>query len=441
MSSPSAFEIGRNVGNNLGNAFAKVKDENAIERILSDAMGSGDPEVLQNSIGKILSQVSPERQGVAMQYLQNAYSNVQKRQDQSKIEARDKAAAQEAGYTYGAPPQVQGQQVKDRAKEGRLSSYGLGAQPGQQQPGGQMGQPGQMQPALAGNPAQPAAGQPPQGAPQQPKQIGNVLEAMDDQQLRLLTGHPDREVSEPAKAILKGRDEERNLNQKKNDNWTKFGMERAKKVLDKAEDISHTLPVKKTALKLMVDSIANQDLSFWTPDNLAEVTGIEAFRTMEGALFKTAAKEYFLGSIARAGARPNQWIEQQISDMLTKIGRSRGANLSVSRALQNELDIDEERVRLTEEIFSDLRSQEKDIGDLGPMVNSRLAKFAEQKQNELFNDLRAIKAIEEGKTQKFHKVAQGTQVSPYMVDALLNAFNNDPEKALQEAKKLGYSVE
>lgn len=115
MSSPSPFQVGREIGNNLGSAFAKVKDENAIERILSDAMGTGDPGVLQDSIGKILSQVSPERQGVAMQYLQNAYSNVQKKQEQSKLEAKEKAAAEQGGYTYGAPAQVQTQQVRNQA--------------------------------------------------------------------------------------------------------------------------------------------------------------------------------------------------------------------------------------------------------------------------------------------------------------------------------------
>jgi len=31
------------------------------------------------------------------------------------------------------------------------------------------------------------------------------------------------------------------------------------------------------------------------------------------------------------------------------------------------------------------------------------SKFAEQKQNELFNDLRAIKSISDDKPQKFHK--------------------------------------
>lgn len=434
MSSPSPFEIGRLVGNNLNKSFSRQRDNSAIETILSEAMNSGSPESLQNSIGKILSQVSPERQGLAVQYLQNAYNNIQKRNEATRLEGIQKQAAQEGGYTFGAPPQVQTQQLKDKAKQQRLSQYGLGGDPNA---------PSNLPNADNGTPQYlgGAGGETSPNTPQMPKPGESVFKRLNDDQLVTLTGAPDREVSEPAKAELKRRDEDRKANLKKNENWTKFGMERAKKVLDKAEEIAHSLPVKNTALKLMVDSIANKNLGFFSPDNLAEITGIEAFRSPEGALFKTAAKEYFLGNISRAGARPNQWIEQQIADMMTKVGRSTEANLSVARALQNETALDEERVRLTEEIFNQLRSEDKDVGELGSMVNGRLAKFAEQKQNELFNDLRAIKAIGEGKPQKFHKVAQGTKISPYMVDALLSAFNNDPDKALNEAKKLGYSIE
>lgn len=440
MGSPSPFDIGRTIGNNFQKSQTKQRDSSAIESILAEAMSTGTPEALQNSIGKILSQVSPERQGVAVQYLQNAYQNVQKRNDTSKQEQIAREAAKQAGYTHGAPAQVQAQQVKDAAKQGRLAQYGLGGDNNAPAnlPNAENGTP----PYLGGVPGnQRQEGEQNPNLTERPKPPGSVFKRMTDDQLVTLTGAPDREVSEPAKAELKRRDEERKIDQKGKENWTKFGMERAKKVLDKAEEISQTLPVKNTALKLMVDSIANKDLSFWSPDNLAEITGIEAFRSPEGAIFKTAAKEYFLGNISRAGARPNQWIEQQIADMMTKIGRSTEANLSVARALQNETAIDEERVRLTEETFAQLRKEGKDVGDLGTMVNSRLSKFAEQKQNELFNDLRAIKAVGEGKPQKYHKVAQGTEISPYMVDALLGSFNNDPEKALQEAKKLGYAVE
>ena len=83
MSSPSAFDIGRQVGTNFANVRQTAKDESAIESILSQAMNTGDPAIVQNSIGQILSQVSPERQGVALQYLQNTFNNLQQKQKEN----------------------------------------------------------------------------------------------------------------------------------------------------------------------------------------------------------------------------------------------------------------------------------------------------------------------------------------------------------------------
>lgn len=114
MGNPSPFDIGRAVGDNFGNAFTKQRDNSAIESIITEAMNSGDPKVLQNSIGKMLSQVSAERQGPAIQYLQNAYNNVQQKQKEQKLEELGREAAKQGKYTYGAPPQVQAQEVRNQ---------------------------------------------------------------------------------------------------------------------------------------------------------------------------------------------------------------------------------------------------------------------------------------------------------------------------------------
>lgn len=429
MGAPSPFEVSRAIGTNLNNSFNRVKDENAIERILSEANQSGDPAVLQGAISKILSQVAPERQGAAVQHLQSLTQNIQEKQKLQR-EEKEKLRQREAATKYGVdadlPPALQAEIYKQKAKGDRLNSiYGTGGQPANP-----VGQP-------MAQPQQQITGQEPsvnQNVPQQ-----SFLRGLSDDQLVLYSGHPDKEISEPAKQELKRRQEERTIDQKKEDSKIKRHTDLSQKVLEKADQIAEALPQKKSALGLMKDAIVNRDLSFWSRDNLAELTGIEGLRSQEGAIFKTAAKEYFLGNIARAGARPNQWIEQQISDMMTKIGRSPEANLSVSRALENELGLDEERVRLTEQISNEL---ENSLGyiprDLGTRVNRELSKYAERKQLELYNDLRAIKSIAEKEPQKMMKVEEGTPVSKVVAQALLRQFNNDPKKAAEEAKKLGY---
>lgn len=172
-----AFAVANQIGNNLGQAFKQVKEENAIESILSQAMDTGDPQVLQQSIGKILSSVSPERQGPAIAYLQNAYQNVERKRQ----EDQQRQAAQQAGYTYGAPPQVAAAQVREKAKNDRIARYGLSPN-----------QPSNLQENIS---------------PEIQNSNKTPFENMTDSQLTLATGSPDREISEPAKAELKNRQE------------------------------------------------------------------------------------------------------------------------------------------------------------------------------------------------------------------------------------------
>ena len=414
MSSPSPFNIGRATGTSFAESFRKSRDEGAIESILSNAMQTGDPAALQQSIGQILSQVSPERQGPAIQYLQNSMQNIQQRQQQ---EAQRKAALQ-AGLNPDLPQALQVEQFKQKAKSQRIKDAGLDGTP-------------QIAPPSSGISPQATEGV-------EPKKTG--LQAMSDDQIVRLTGHPDKEVSEPAKAEQKRRIDERKIEQRNLEAKAKRHGDISSETLKKAEEVAIQIPIKRSALSMMNNSIANKDLSFWSRDNLAEATGIEGLRSPEGAVFKTAGKEYLLGNISRAGARPNQWIEQQIADMLTKVGRSAEANLSVTRALENELDLDEKRVALTNQIADEL---EEKLGyvprDLGSRVNKELQSYAEKKQKELFNDLKAIKSIGENVIENFEKVEKGTPISLYVARSLLLKTKGDKDKARKEAEKLGYA--
>lgn len=230
------------------------------------------------------------------------------------------------------------------------------------------------------------------------------------------------------------------LNEKKELDKIKRHNDLSSEVISNVNKLAESIPQRKSALELSKNAILNKDLSFWTKDNLAEITGVEGLRSPEGAIFKTAGKEYFLGSIQRAGARPNQWVEQQISDMLTKVGRSTEANLSVTRALENELDLDTARVEITNRLANELEDKLGYVPrDLGERVQKELSAFAEDKQKELYNDLRAYAGIGEKKILSFGKVKEGTPVSKTVAKALLIKNKNDPKKAAQEAKELGYA--
>lgn len=98
-----AFNIARETATNIGQGIRQSRDQSAIENILSGAIQSGNPEIIQDSIGKILSQVSPQNQGAALQYLQGAYQSALSRQDLKQKEALGRQAAKEGGvYLWGS---------------------------------------------------------------------------------------------------------------------------------------------------------------------------------------------------------------------------------------------------------------------------------------------------------------------------------------------------
>lgn len=86
---PSPFQVAQMTGNRFGETFREQRDTGVIDNVLFQAMQSNNPEELQGAIGKILSQVSPERQPQALEFLKGKYQELraksvqdQYRQDQ-----------------------------------------------------------------------------------------------------------------------------------------------------------------------------------------------------------------------------------------------------------------------------------------------------------------------------------------------------------------------
>jgi len=122
------------------------------------------------------------------------------------------------------------------------------------------------------------------------------------------------------------------------------GQKRAEKVLDEADNLGKELPILESTVTAMEDAIQNRDLSFWSADNLAEMTGLEWLRTAKGAQFKSASKNYFINDLKASGARPNMFIEKQFVDALAKIGRSEEANQTVIESFKFTNDLKKKRL-------------------------------------------------------------------------------------------------
>lgn len=363
-----SFIVARETADNLGNAFRRTRDENAIETILSEAIDTGNPEVLQNSIGKILSQVSPERQGPAIQYLQSAYKNIEAKKQQENKMRQEQLAAKQAGYTPGVPPQVAAAQVRENAKQNRLAQYGLGGDPRSQYnlPNAEFGTPAQLG-GIRGQDESQIQQQ------QSPRQSIPNLEDMSDQQLRLLTGAPDREISIPARAILRAREEEKNL--KKPLFEAESDKLEAKRVSELAENIeSEYIAAKNEDLRLDRQIKLDEKGNLSTPslikvlDSIGLPIGIlgnpdtEEYRKLEADYTRDVSKVFPGGKIT------NYELMSYLKTIPSLLNSSEGRKAIVrNRKLLNEA----KRVRYDEYVKIIKENNGKKPPNLGILLDER----------------------------------------------------------------------
>ncbi len=296
-----------------------------------------------------------------------------------------------------------------------------GVTPPQQVPPGEV-------PPVEGVPQQQVPGV--EGAPPTTIPRATGLKRLSDEELVISAGQGGN-VGEIAKAELLRRSqmgkEEARKEEKKGDRHSRI----SEKVMIEADKTAADLLVRESAADSMKYAIENRDLSYFSRDNLADVTGIEAFRSPEGAVFKFAAKEYFLGSLRKAGARPNRWIEEHISKMFPLIGRSKEANLTVLAAMDASNDVERRRVELVREIAE---ASEEKYGyvhsNLAAEVMKKLKPYATQRQNQLEAEMKGIH-----QSAKEAKKAKGTKKSTLKKTTPEGVLMKDTQGRLKRVKK------
>lgn len=200
MVSPS-FQIGQQVGNNFGKAFEQVNDQNTIDRIISDALETGDPEAFQDSMGKILSQVSPQNQGNAIKFLEMKTKSIAEK----KTLQRKQQAYGKLGLDPDLDPAINAQLLKGQQRQQEIDeTYGPKNPVGNQntQPSQGMNQKNQPNPDQNTPINQPNLGE---NTPiNQPNQQQNRfdLSNVSDADLRARTGSSNLMISKPAKEEL-----------------------------------------------------------------------------------------------------------------------------------------------------------------------------------------------------------------------------------------------
>lgn len=423
-----AFQAAHAAGNNFADSFQRNKESDAMDRILSNAMNSKDPAVLQQSIGKLLSQVSPKNQAAAVQLIQGKIKGLKEESDREKLRQFYQANGMPEGAEY-AHPTLQAKMYEQNAKNARVKNI--------------LGEP-------QGAPGIPAQGPSVQDGliPESPQNnSGNRFAKFNKDQLTELTGAPDREIAEPAKQQLNNLREDEKRTDKKFEADRKYHSKTSDPIVTEANDILKKYPVRKGLINQQRLDISSGNTTGLKPF-LVEKTGLEFWRTPEEARFKTAAKQRFIENLSSigGGARPNMFIEQQLVGAQAALGRDEEANQTVLDMEEFIDDLEAKRAQYIREIANeDQKTKGYVRNDVAARADEKMGSYAKQRQEQMAYDIRSRK---EQKMSDYdltkdiisQKVVPGTPLTKRAARILMIKNGDNEQKASDQARKLGYTI-
>ena len=203
------------------------------------------------------------------------------------------------------------------------------------------------------------------------------------------------------------------------------------------------IPKKESALNFARNAIESDQLDYFSPDKLAEVTGIDLFRTAKGAQLLTAGKENLLSNMDRVSAKAqNIWFEQRLNSMFPKIGQSKEANLTTQEMLEGEVALDKAYVdefdRLSQEDEKNFGYVKKDISRRVHQSIKPLEKHILDRTTYRMKEIEEQeKGLPEIKKQVGKNVPKGTPLTLAMAKLYKDKFG---DTALKVAQKNGYTI-
>lgn len=220
---------------------------------------------------------------------------------------------------------------------------------------------------------------------------------------------------------------------------TEFSKELEKDVNQRRELLSK----KENALDYARNAIETGNLKFFSPDKLADITGLDVFRTAKGAQLITAGKENLLSNMGRVSARAqNLWFEQRLNSMFPKIGQSDEANLTVQEMLEGELAIDKAYMHAFDKLAED---DEQNLGyvrkDISKRAHNEIKPLEKQILNRTSYRMREVEEVEKGlpslRKQVGKNVVKGTPLTMAMAKLYKEKFGDN---ALKVAERNGYYI-
>lgn len=266
------------------------------------------------------------------------------------------------------------------------------------------------------------------------------IQRISDDQLVALSINP--KFKNVASTELKRRE----IDRKTFESDRKYHAEGAKDAEKRAVGLREALPKKQSALNLAREAIQSGEVGPFSLANLAERTGIKEFQTAKGAQLTTAAKENLLSNMSRVSAKAqNMWFEQRLNSMFPEIGKKMAANEATSIMLQGEIDMDNNWLEAYNQLA---RNDMEKYGYVRRDADQRASELSNDKNLEIMKktsyELRKNYEQEKGvrwmAENAKKKVVQGTPLTPEMFVVILEESGGDKNKAIENAKKYGYTI-
>jgi len=388
-----SFLAAQQAGTNFSNSFRRVNDENAIESILAEAMKSGNPEELHNTIGKIMSNVSPERQGPAIQYIQNMHKNLVEKQ---KLEKQNKAYS-DIGLNPNLPESINKLTYEEQLNNQRAQSI-LGGQQNNQ----------------------PSTG---------PFNYNDLT----DEQLTKLSGVKGH--AEPSKQALKIRAEEKKNQSRFEPESDKIEAKRSADFADKIVNEYQGALASEPRLDQMLIGAKSGNLATPAMVKTMDFLGIplSVFANPLSEAYEKNVNEYIKGvSNYFPGQIRNAEIEPYMKTIPTLLNSDRGKEIIIENQ-----KIVNDQAKAAYKAYKDILKENNgkkprnlDVEILDRTEKSRLENGEKLREN-------FIKAI---KISQFPtgKVQKGTRIIPNMALNYLEMADGDRKLAEENAKKDGY---
>jgi hypothetical protein len=210
-----------------------------------------------------------------------------------------------------------------------------------------------------------------------------------------------------------------------------------------ANSLRESLSKKEMALNHSRNAIEAGDIKFFSPDKLADSTGLDIFRTAKGAQLATAGKENLLSNMSKVGAKAqNIWFEQRLNSMFAKIGQSDEANLTVQEMLEGEVAMDQAYLSEFDRLTAD---DEQRYGFVKKDIEKRARDAVKPLEKEIFARtnyrMKELEEQEKGlsklKGEVGKNVPKGTPLTLSMAKLYKDKFGDDAKNII---KKNGYYI-